>query len=519
MYWQGVAAVLPSDAATASAQVVSIDSVSCPYPRNCSAVATYVGRPRVARGLLLTETAGRWAAGVEARLPSNADHDQTLGLSIDSVSCSSPGNCSAVGSYTDDSGNLQGLLLTETAGAWGAGVEAALPADATTTGQLVLLNSVSCPSDGNCSAVGEYNVNSDTHGVLLTETAGTWSTGEEAATPGNAEVGTVSSVACPSPGNCSAVGEYDDSSGNLQGLLLTETAGVWETGVEAALPSNASAASGGVYLISVSCASAGNCSAVGRYDDHGGDGDGLLLTEQAGTWKPGIEAVPPANAAPYGVSLNAVSCASAGNCAVVGDYTDDSLDELPLVLSETAGVWSNGAKSPLPANAASPEPEAALYSVSCAAPGSCSAVGDYSDKSESQPALLLTETAGSWKAAVAPLPSKANSPASHSAQLVSVSCLAAQYCTGVGSFLAGKRTVDGLMLDGTPTPPCVVPRLKGRPLVAAEQSIKSHGCSVGKIKRVRSRTIRRGHVISQRPGPGRHLRRGAKVSLVVSTGR
>ena len=484
LYWQtGITPVLPSDAATGSA---NIDSVSCASPGNCSAVGDYVDRSKVGHGLLLTETSGRWAAGVKAQLPANADPASSLGLSIHSVSCSSPGNCSAAGYYTDDSGNIQGLLLTETAGVWGAGVEAAMPADAMTTGQLVFLNSVSCPSDGDCTAVGEYNINGNSPGVLLTETAGTWSTGEEAVTPGGAPVLEVKSVSCPSSGNCTAVGEYIDDSGILQGLMLTETAGVWGTGVESILPANASATED-VYLNSVSCASPGNCSAVGHYNDHGEYGDGLLLTEQAGVWEPGIEAPAP-NAAPYGVELAAVSCASAGNCAAVGT----------LVLNETAGVWSNGSDAALFGE---------LRSVSCAAPGSCSAAGDD---------LLVTEAAGRWKATIPPLPSNHSSA---STQLVSVSCPATRYCTAVGSlYTPATDAEDGLIVDGTPIQPCVVPKLKGRSLVAAKRSIKSHGCAVGKIERVRSRTTRRGHVISQRPKFGRTLRHGTKVNLRVSSG-
>ena len=51
------------------------------------------------------------------------------------------------------------------------------------------------------------------------------------------------SVSCASAGNCTAVGDYDASSDREQGLLLTETSGRWATGVEASLPANAAQAS------------------------------------------------------------------------------------------------------------------------------------------------------------------------------------------------------------------------------------------------------------------------------------
>src|SRR5439155_924071 len=128
--------------------------------------------------------------------------------------------------------------------------------------------------------------------------AASWAPGVEASLPGDAGSNpfvTPSSVSCASAGNCGAVGYYTDSSNHQQGLLLSETAGTWAPGVEASLPANA----GSIPFVSptsVSCASAGNCSAVGHYHDSSNHRQGLLLSETAGTWAPGVEASPPANA-------------------------------------------------------------------------------------------------------------------------------------------------------------------------------------------------------------------------------
>jgi hypothetical protein len=40
------------------------------------------------------------------------------------------------------------------------------------------------------------------------------------------------SVSCPSAGNCGAGGEYWDSSGHSQGLVVSEVNGVWGTALE-----------------------------------------------------------------------------------------------------------------------------------------------------------------------------------------------------------------------------------------------------------------------------------------------
>ena len=63
--WKVIGAVLPANAATADNQDVSINSVSCASAGNCSAVGVYQDTTDRQDGLLLTEKAGKWAAGVE----------------------------------------------------------------------------------------------------------------------------------------------------------------------------------------------------------------------------------------------------------------------------------------------------------------------------------------------------------------------------------------------------------------------------------------------------------------------
>jgi len=67
--------------------------------------------------------------------------------------------------------------------------------------------------------------------------------------------------------------------------------------------------------------------------------------------------------------------------------------------------------------------------------------------------------------------------------------------------------------------PCLVPKIKSKTLKAAQRSIRAHACTVGKIKHATSRTVKKGHVIAQKPKAGRRLKHGARVNLVVSNGR
>lgn len=462
----GAEAGLPANAATGSAQDVELSSISCPSAGDCSAVGSYVDNTGATDLLLLTETGGAWGAGTEAVLPANAAASQD-GVGLDSVSCASAGNCSAVGSYFDSSGATEGLLVNETAGTWGAAVEATLPANAAPTKQSASLNSVSCTAAGSCSAVGAYaNDDSGADGLLLTETAGGWGAGVEAALPANTstpdEAGLVA-VSCASAGNCSAVGSYADVPGG-EGLLVSETDGSWKTGVEAPLPANASTALPGVDLSAISCASAGDCSAVGVYNNDSSSSNGVLLTETAGSWATGVTATLPASAGAGGeVDLNAVSCASAGDCAAVGGYANRDGQIRALVLSEKGGRWSNGLKARLPRNASGAVPgdqSAELRSVSCASAGNCSAVGSYivySKKfaADSQQGLSLTQTANRWAAGVeAALPDNAT----YGAYLDAVSCApAAKRCGAVGSYAVSKG-LQGLLTRSSAPPPCLVPK-------------------------------------------------------------
>jgi len=66
---------------------------------------------------------------------------------------------------------------------------------------------------------------------------------------------------------------------------------------------------------------------------------------------------------------------------------------------------------------------------------------------------------------------------------------------------------------------CVVPKVKGKSVKAAERLIKGHDCRVGKIAYAFSSTAKKGSVISQKPGPGQRRPPGARVDLVVSKGK
>ncbi len=403
----------------------------------------------------MASATAHWKAGIEAPLPLDG---APLVANINAVSCPSPGNCSAVGTYHNTASNDDGLVLSETSGSWPTHSSAVmLPKNADTTNQDGTLNSVSCPSVGNCSAAGSYYTSGNQNGLLVTANAGRWHQGVEAQLPTPASGSGIMNlrwISCPSPGNCSAVGDYHDTSGNEVGLLLNQVNGVWHTGVAVSPPANASTTPSYVVVNSVSCSSAGNCTAVGYYIGPGVGNFPLLLSEVSGKWKKGTEALLPANRATAGnqdVHLQSVTCTSAGNCTAVGYYVDRSGNYQGLLLSQVAGKWRTGVQAVLPHGAATTSQSVDLQAVSCRSAGNCSAVGEYNDSSFSYQGLLVNEVSGRWlPGSEAHLPSSADtSPGAQHVQLVSVSCISPGNCTAVGGYNDKSSSQQGLMLSET----------------------------------------------------------------------
>ena len=85
---------------------------------------------------------------------------------------------------------------------------------------------------------------------------------------------------------------------------------------------------------------------------------------------------------------------------------------------------------------------------------------------------------------------------------------------GTGS----ASTPSSAVTPGSP-PLCLVPNLRGRTLVRATAALDQANCARGKTTRKYSKTVKKGRVISQSPGPGTQLPNASTVNLVISRGR
>ena len=353
----------------------------------CTAAGTSAAGSAPPAGLM-----GIW--GTAEVVPGTAALNSGGAAAVTAMSCASPGDCSAGGSYRDGLFHIQVFVVGQSNGTWGMAEEVPGTA-ALNKGGSAQVTSVSCASVGNCSAGGFYLNNSGhAQAFVVSETGGTWGMAEEV--PGTVALnkgGTaqVASVSCASVGNCSAGGSYRDGSGHMQAFDVAETNGTWGNAKE--VPGTAALNTGGAaQLTSVSCASVGNCSAGGFYRDAFGNIEAFVVRQTNGTWGNAKE-VPGTAALNTGgdAAIAAVSCASAGNCGAGGVYTDSSHHRQAFVVSEANGTW--GAAREVPGTAAlNTGGNAEIISVSCAAAGKCSAGGRYEDGASHRQAFVVSET-------------------------------------------------------------------------------------------------------------------------------
>ena len=385
---------------------------------------------------------GTWGAAVE--IPGTAGLNAGGNDELDGISCPSPGNCSGGGMYTDAAGSEQLYVVDETNGSWGTAVE--IPGFALlNAGTKADFWGVSCSSAGNCSAVGDYtDASGHTQAFVVSQSGGTWGTAIEA--PGipflNFGGSLTAAVSCPSDGNCTAGGTYLDGSDHLQAFVISETGGSWGTAI--AIPGVVALNVGGLAtLIGMSCATVGNCSALGGYTDGGGHIQGFVVDETSGTW--GTASVIPGLSTLGASSPNSISCSSAGNCGVGGAYTDASSHSQAFVANEVNGTW--GSASELAGSGAlNVGGVAAVTNISCKASGACAAVGVYTDGSSHLQGFVADEATGTWGSAQA-VPGLATLNVGGSAILSSVSCTAQGDCDAVGFYADTANSTQAFYVD------------------------------------------------------------------------
>jgi hypothetical protein len=275
------------------------------------------------------------------------------------------------------------------------------------------LNSVSCPTEDNCIAVGtEMGVKRATAPLVETLTGSTW-VATTLPLPSGSSAASLRGLACLSIAWCEAVG-VETSSGADHPLAETMSGETWSV-TSPALPAGAS--TGG--LKSVACTGAKTCVAVGY---SGAPKAPWIVSLADGTWTTST-----ASSTSLGVTgeLNGISCFDIKYCVAAG-YEASSVPTTLKALLMTGhpgsvtgqpGFWALGPTDINGTGLAA----SGLNSVACPRPGACIAVGELG--------VILAQSGTKWTKV----------PGEGSPWLLGVSCLVPGKCTAVGAH-SGSNT-------------------------------------------------------------------------------
>jgi len=288
--------------------------VSCTRPSNCMAVGL-TGTDNSPRAALVAE---HWNGNGWHITPVPNPPGMTAGGGLGSVSCTATSACMAIGAYSNSSSPFQPLSERWNGTRWSV-VPIPHPPGALAT----LLQSVACTSATACTTVG-FAINASGTPVTVAERwNGTrWSnqpTPNPAGTPGAQLLG----VACTGASACTAVGAGIASTGDPVGPTLAER---WNGTNWRIQPTPNPPAPGGGILTSVACPAPSACTAVGASVDATGHGLATLAERWNGSrWS--IQPTPNPAGVP-GVRLAGVACTSPSACtAVGGSFANASLAE------------------------------------------------------------------------------------------------------------------------------------------------------------------------------------------------
>ncbi|HTJ76387.1 MAG TPA: hypothetical protein VL337_13595 [Acidimicrobiales bacterium] len=376
------------------AQVSSLIAVSCPSPDRCMAVGT-ANASRRATGDYPSFAGAQsglseWFDGTGWALVPVRNPPDGGGVELDGVACASPASCVAVGSY--DVKGTQVTLAERWDGHSWVGQHAADPANL----ESASLRAVSCTAADSCTAVGTWTDWSGNDYTLAERWDGRAWAIQPTPNPPDSSAGTLTGVSCSSASACMAVGFYigpDDNGTRLYAIAESWDGSSW-TIQPVPDPVPSFGATSGDGFSDVSCTSPTACIAVGNYETFDRPDPVPTLAErwdgQRWTWQPTPN---PANISDALENLSAISCTSATSCRAVGYYYGGTGTNSGI---HTIGERWDGTSWALdpPAEPAGAQ-VARLNGVSCVATG-CRAVGNFSyeDGSISRdawPTFTLTE--------------------------------------------------------------------------------------------------------------------------------
>lgn len=396
----------------------ALNSVSCTAPTACTAVGNYPSGANVE-----TAFAERWNGTWSLQeMPAEQYNNKLSG-----VSCPSSQSCMAIGRYLVGGKVEQGAAEQWNGVEWTFGL---------TPGMNMSFSSVACTSSSACLAVGRAHNGTEQGlgeaGVTREWNGAQWLSPEIASVPG-AKATVPTAVACPVTEICEAVG-YEITEGavevNLAMRWNKKEKHPWSVQALHA-PSEATSS----RLLSVSCTTSSSCEAVGYYTTLTSPGRLALSYGWNGSeWA--LQTTPNPSGGTE-VELAGVSCPSIAECMAVGRYrVVESGKEFIRTLAErwnSAAGWSIVS---MPRESTNDS----LAGVSCASWAACVAVGWKQTSAGLKLPLVETWNGSSWT--FASLPSEASGDV-----LAGVSCTASTSCVAVGTYTDSSNVEHPLAMQ------------------------------------------------------------------------
>jgi hypothetical protein len=373
----GTALSVPGLAGLNKGGNAQVSAMSCASAGNCSAGGYYTsghfaGGAAMTAAFVVSQVHGTW--GMAQAVPGLAALNIGMQAAVSSVSCASPGECSAGGSFGRPFGEgsccrPSGFVVNQVNGTWGSARR--IPGTA-------VISSVSCASPGNCGAAAG--------GLVVSQVGGSWGKAQRIATPAGSTFGEprMTLISCATPGNCTAGGAGQKMA---RALVVSQVRGTW--GIAREIPGTAALTKrGSSQLSALSCTAPGYCTAGGSGYWRQPAGSSTrefavpyVVRRRHGTWGqaerlPNIAAVSKDG---YAV-VTALSCSSPGNCGIAGRYSTSSYNPdgtgpgQVFVANQVRGVLTTPR---VVTTALGNDGPAQLAAIACAAAGRCSAVGYY----------------------------------------------------------------------------------------------------------------------------------------------
>ena len=382
-----------------------LTAITCVSASDCWAVGHY-NTPSATQTLIEHWDGARWA--IVASPNTSVTQDNILR----SVTCVSASDCWAVGDYFNADGVAQTLIERWDGTSWTIVASPNVNPSASAcilAGQVPgctrnnSFHSVACESASTCWAVGAYYVE-DVDQTLIARWNGTAWTVVTSPNTSPTQRNVLYSATCASPSDCWAVGVY--AAGFYWQTLIEH----WDGTSWTIVTSPNTGATQGNLLFGVTCLSASDCWAVGFYKVSGAGADQTPLIQQWDGISWTIVASPNTSSAQS--PLLTVTCASASECWAVGYYrianiVDDGAEyfgDQTLIARWDGTSWTIVTSPNTSANM-----DNHLYGVTCASASECWAVGYYGNPGDPAYQTLVLK----YRAPAPPTPTNVVSRKTH----------------------------------------------------------------------------------------------------------